>query len=39
MRVLIKYVGRRLAVRWDTLDEIEDIVVNSFIEQQHEPTE
>lgn len=39
VRVLIKFISRRLAVRWDTLDEVEEVVVKSFTEEQHEPTE
>ena len=39
VRVLIKYVSRRLGVRWDAIDDIENVAVRSFIEEQHKLTE
>jgi len=39
LRVLAKYLNLYLGVSFDKFEEIEDVIVQSFTDECHEPTE
>jgi len=39
MRVLAKYLNLYLGVTFDKFEEIEDVIVKNFNDDNHEPTE